>query len=87
MPHGVIILVGMATGPVGLHSANVVRKEITLKGSIVYVEEFPMAIEMLAKKAIDVSTMTSEVVPLDSYEDAFERLRRGEAIKILIQLQ
>ena len=84
-PRGVITIVGVATGPVGLQSPNVIHKEATIRGSFIYVEEFALAIEMLARQRLDLSGLTSDVVPLESFEDAFERLRQGTAVKILLQ--
>ena len=84
-PRGVVTLVGVATGPVGLRSPDVIHKEATIRGSFIYVEEFPLAIEMLARKRLDLSELTSDVVPLEYFEDAFARLRNGTAVKIMLE--
>ncbi|CAI8037650.1 Sorbitol dehydrogenase [Geodia barretti] len=50
-----------------------------------YVEEFDIAIRLLARKALDVQPLTSDVVGLEGVLDAMERLEQGKAIKILVQ--
>lgn len=84
-PHGGLALVGVAMGAVAFHSWAAIRKELHIVGSSSYAEEFDIAIGLLARKALDVLPLTTDVVPLDAYEDAFQRLTRGSAIKILAQ--
>ena len=59
---------------------------LTIRGSIIYVEEFPLAIRLLEQRAIDVETMTTKVMPLDSYEEPFRLLGQPEnVVKILLR--
>ena len=58
---------------------------MTVTGSSSYVEEFDIAIRLLARKALDVQPLTSDVVGLEGVLDAFKRLEDGSAIKILVQ--
>ena len=49
-------------------------------------EEFPLAIRMLAEESIDVQSQTTLEWPMTSYEEAFESLRSAEAsIKIVLK--
>ena len=83
--HGTLTLVGVPMGDVPLPSFRAILKEITIRTSVSNVDELDMAIELLAAKRIDVSALTSEVVPLEGVLDAMERLEQGRAIKILVQ--
>ena len=83
--HGALALLGVATSPVSFRSDIIIRKELTVTGSSSYAEEFDIAIRLLARKALDVRPLTSDVVGLEGVFDAFERLRQGTAIKILVR--
>ena len=83
--HGSLALLGVATFPVSFHSYTIIRKELTVTGSSSYAEEFDISIRLFERKALDVQPLTSEVVGLEGVLDAFGRLERGEAIKILVQ--
>ena len=80
--HGSLALLGVATFPVSFRSYTIIRKELTVTGRSGYAEEFDIAIRMLVRKALDVRSLTSDVVGLEGALDAFERLRQGTAIKI-----
>lgn len=62
------------------------RKEITIIGAhISGTEGYPVAIEMLAKKIIDVDRIITHEFSLDDYQRAFEVSRSGEkSIKVVI---
>ena len=86
LPHnGTLALLGVATFPISFRSYTIIRKELTVTGSSSYVEEFDIAIRLLARKALDVQQLTSDVVGLEGVLDAMERLEQGTAIKILVQ--
>ena len=86
LPHnGTLALLGVATFPISFRSYTIIRKELTVTGSSSYVEEFDIAIRLLARKALDVQPLTSDVVGLEGVLDAFKRLEDGSAIKILVQ--
>ena len=84
-PHGTLTLVGVPMQPVPLPSFGAITKELNIRTSVSNTDEIELAIELLAAKRLDVGALTSDVVPLDGVLDAFERLERGEAIKILVQ--
>jgi threonine dehydrogenase-like Zn-dependent dehydrogenase len=48
-------------------------------------EEFAQAVLLLASGAVDVDTLTTAVVPLERFADAFAALRQPEStMKVLI---
>jgi threonine dehydrogenase-like Zn-dependent dehydrogenase len=85
-PKGCVAVVGICPEPLELRVDELIFKEVVVKGSIIYVEEFPLAIRLLEQDEIDVETMTSDILPLESFQEGFARLHNGEdAIKIQLQ--
>ena len=86
-PGGLVVLAGVATGPINFYSVLAVTKELTVKGSIAYTKrEFEMVIDLMSHKRISVLKFLSDTVSLDEVQGAYERLTSGtdSAIKILV---
>jgi threonine dehydrogenase-like Zn-dependent dehydrogenase len=82
---GAIRLIGIAPSPPAFNSQQVLFKELRLLGGFIYVEEFPIALDLLARSAIDTETLTSMVTSIDNFADAFDALRNPETtMKVLI---
>lgn len=82
---GTIRLVGMSPRPPSFDSVQAIAKEVRILGGFIYVDEFPRAIDLLARGAVDVDTLTTAVVPLADFADAFAALREPETtMKVLI---
>ncbi|MDN6181262.1 MAG: zinc-binding dehydrogenase [Staphylococcus equorum] len=47
--------------------------------------DWPIALHLLAKGAIDVSSLVTKKVPLEKWRSAFESVMSGEEIKVMIQ--
>jgi threonine dehydrogenase-like Zn-dependent dehydrogenase len=82
-PGGILVVVGAGPDP-GLDSATILLKEITVRGSYIYTDEFDRAIELLATQQITVADLTTVVSPLPDALTAFDMLRAGEIMKALI---
>lgn len=63
----------------------ITRNELTIYGSYVGVNTFPRAIALLESGVIRPSVLLSDIVPLAQLPAAFDRLRRGDAMKIAIR--
>ncbi len=74
-----VTLVGNLAPEVPLPLQIVVTRQIRLQGSCASAGEYPQAIELMAKKQIDVSPMLSAVAPLAEGARWFERLYAREA--------
>jgi threonine dehydrogenase-like Zn-dependent dehydrogenase len=63
-----------------------INKEASILTGFIYVEEeFAQAVLLLASGAVDVDTLTTAVVPLERFADAFAALRQPEStMKVLI---
>src|ERR1700694_1520828 len=82
-PGGILVVVGAGPAP-GLDSATILLKEITVRGSYIYTDEFDRAIELLATQQITVADLTTVISPLPDALTAFDALRAGQIMKALI---
>jgi L-idonate 5-dehydrogenase len=69
-PRGVIVQIGLG-GPLTLPMGPVVSKEIELRGSFRFHEEFAWAVRCIASGAIDVTPLLTAVVPIADADSAF----------------
>jgi L-iditol 2-dehydrogenase len=83
---GTVTLVGNIDAKVELPLQAVVTRQIRLQGSAASAGEYPKAIELMATKQIDVSSLISAVEPLSKGPTAFDRLYKREPniIKIIL---
>lgn len=83
-PRGVIVQVGLGGDmPVPLQQITV--KEIDLRGSFRFHEEFATAVTLMQKGLIDVSPLITHTLPLDQAEEAFRIASdRNQAMKTQI---
>ena len=82
-PGGILVVVGAGPDP-GLDSATILLKEITVRGSYIYIDEFDRAIDLLATGQIAVADLTTVISPLPDALAAFDALHAGEIMKALI---
>jgi threonine dehydrogenase-like Zn-dependent dehydrogenase len=78
-----LVVVGAWPEP-ALDSATILLKEITVRGSYIYNDEFDRAIELLANQQIAVADLTTVISPLPDALAAFDALPAGEIMKALI---
>ena len=83
VPGGILVVVGAGPDP-GLDSATILLKEITVRGSYIYTDEFDRAIQLLATQQVAVADLTTVVSPLSDALTAFDALRAGQIMKALI---
>jgi L-idonate 5-dehydrogenase len=83
-PRGTIVAVGLGGEP-SLPLNLAVAKEIALRGSFRFDEEFGWAVGLVAKAAVDLSPLVTHTLPLTQAEDAF-RLASDRARSMKVQL-
>jgi 2-desacetyl-2-hydroxyethyl bacteriochlorophyllide A dehydrogenase len=82
-PGGILVVVG--AGPEsGFDSATILLKEIQVRGSYIYTDEFDRAIDLLATRQVLVADLTTVISPLPDALTAFDALRAGEIMKALV---
>jgi threonine dehydrogenase-like Zn-dependent dehydrogenase len=82
-PGGILVVVGAGPEP-ALDSATILLKEITVRGSYIYTDEFDRAIHLLATRQVTVADLTTVISALADALSAFDALRAGRIMKALI---
>jgi L-idonate 5-dehydrogenase len=86
-PGATIVQVGIGNGEMSVPMNLVVAKEITLRGTFRFHEEFAAAVHFLSSGAIDVRPLLTEIVPLSDAVRAFELAAdRSRAMKVQLAL-
>ncbi|MEM9043586.1 MAG: L-idonate 5-dehydrogenase [Pseudomonadota bacterium] len=83
-PRGVVMQLGLG-GDMPVPVQTLTAKELDLRGSFRFHEEFTTAVEMMQKGLIDVSSLITHTIPLDEAEMAFQIANdRSRAMKAQI---
>lgn len=85
-PNGQITKVGWGPQPLGFSLDPLVQKNITLQGS--FSHNWPIwekVIILLANGSLDVEPIIGGVWPITSWEEAFEKMHRGEIVKSVLK--
>ena len=81
-PQGVLVLKSTFHGGTPIDAARIVVDEIRVVGS--RCGRFAPAIDLLARKAVDVESLIDDVVSLDRAEEAMRRAARPGVLKLLL---
>jgi D-xylulose reductase len=82
---GTFVQAGMGQGEMGFPIVDVALKEISVKGSFRYKEgDYRLAVELVAQGKVDVKQLVTRRFEFAQAERAFEEMRKGEGIKVLI---
>lgn len=82
-PGGALVLKSTFHGATGFDASRVVVEELQVIGS--RCGRFAPALELLARGAVDVTSLVSEVLPLSRGEYALERARTPGVLKVLLE--
>ncbi|MFQ5898652.1 MAG: zinc-binding dehydrogenase [Candidatus Methylomirabilia bacterium] len=83
-PGGRVVLTGLPHEPSRVHFFGVVRRELTLVGSMIYRDEFPEAMRLLRDGAVSVGPLVTHKFPLEAIEEAFTAHRQPDSIKVAV---
>ena len=83
-PGGRVVLTGLPHEASTVNFFSVVRREISIVGSMIYREEFPEAIRLLAEGKVRVEQIVTHRFPLDRIQEAFVAHRSPHAIKVSV---
>lgn len=83
-PGGRVVLVGLPHEPSRVEFFWVVRRELTLIGSMIYQDEFPEAMRLVRDGAVTVGPLVTHRFPLEAIQDAFTAHRQPDAIKVAV---
>lgn len=83
----IVILAAYPPTPPAFDLLGVMFNELTVIGSRIYTDaDIEGAIDLIGRAEVPVDELITAVVELDEAPTAFERLRRGAAVKILVRL-
>ena len=83
-PGGRIVLTGLPHEPSSLSFFPVVRREISIAGSMIYQDEFAEAVRLLASGSVRADPLVTHRFPLADIGAAFAAHRTPEAIKVAV---
>jgi L-idonate 5-dehydrogenase len=83
-PRSVLIQLGLG-GNISVPQNMIVSKEIEIRGSFRFHEEFGLAVDMINKRRVDLSPLLTEVIPMSEVKRAFDLASdRSKAMKVQI---
>lgn len=83
-PGGRVVLTGLPHGPAPLAVFSMVRREITLVGSMIYQDEFPEALRLVASGAVRTRPLVTHRFGLDAVDAAFAAHEEPASIKVTL---
>lgn len=86
---GCVLVLALFMEPVAVNMFEALVKEITIKPTLAYANEFPQVIDMMATKRIDVEKVITNRTQLENIvEDGIEKLLNDKAeAKILVKMK
>jgi L-idonate 5-dehydrogenase len=81
-PRGILVQLGLG-GNIAVPQTLVVSKEIEIRGSFRFHEEFALAVDLINRRRVDLKPLLTEVLSLDQAEKAFQLAGdRSRAMKV-----
>ncbi|GCB76464.1 hypothetical protein scyTo_0019144, partial [Scyliorhinus torazame] len=84
---GVLVLIGLGNTNTTAPLIAVTTRELDVRGIFRYCNTWPTAINMLASQMVDVKPMITHRFPLDQAIEAFELVKKGTALKVIVQCE
>lgn len=85
-PRATIVVLGLPGKDQPIPVDMVVRKELQIKGSLIYTDEFPETLEILKSGRIQTKVLTTEKVPLDEIDRVLRDFASPTRIKMLVKI-
>jgi L-iditol 2-dehydrogenase len=86
-PGGRIVLTGLPPEPTPVVFFSVVRREVSIAGSMIYQDEFPEAMRLVAAGAVHTRPLVTHRFPLDAIDEAFAAHRQPDSIKVAVSMR
>ena len=84
-PGGRVVLTGLPHEPTPVTFFSVVRREVTIAGSMIYQDEFPDAMRLVAAGTVRTRPLITHWFGLDAIGEAFAAHRQPESIKVAVR--
>lgn len=85
-PGGRVVLTGLPHEPTSVSFFSVVRREITLTGSMIYQDEFPEALRLVDSGAVQTTPLITHRFGLDRIGEAFAAHADPSSIKVALEI-
>lgn len=85
-PGGRVVLTGLPHEPTSLTFFSVVRREVTLTGSMIYQDEFGEAVRLIATGGVRAAPLLTHRFGLDAIADAFLAFSDPAAVKVTVTI-
>jgi 2-desacetyl-2-hydroxyethyl bacteriochlorophyllide A dehydrogenase len=85
-PGGRVVLTGLPHEPTSVSFFSVVRREITLTGSMIYQDEFPEALRLVESGAVQTTPLITDRFGLDRIGEAFAAHADPSSIKVALEI-
>ncbi|XP_013365770.1 PREDICTED: sorbitol dehydrogenase isoform X2 [Chinchilla lanigera] len=82
---GTLVLVGLGAEMINVPLVHAAVREVDIKGVFRYCNTWPMAISMLAAKAVNVKPLVTHRFPLEKALEAFETSKKGVGVKVMLK--
>lgn len=83
-PGGRVVLTGLPHEPASVQFFWLVRREIEVRGSMIYQREFGEALRLLAEEAVETAPLVTHRFPLHRIEEALLAHRHPDAMKVAV---
>ncbi|MDF1535226.1 MAG: alcohol dehydrogenase catalytic domain-containing protein [bacterium] len=83
-PGGRIALLGLPGPDHPVSTTQIVRKELSINGSMIYTDEFPGVLELLESRQIDPTPLISDVIGLEELDSAIKNFHAPDRLKVLV---
>jgi len=85
-PGGRVVLTGLPHEPTSVSFFSVVRREVTLTGSMIYQDEFPEALRLVHRGTVRTAPLITHRFSLDRIGEAFAAHTDPSSIKIALEI-
>lgn len=83
-PGGRVVLTGLPHEPARVAAFWLVRREIEVRGSMIYRDEFGAALDLLARGLVAARPLVTHRFPLERIHEAFAAHRQPDAVKVAV---
>ncbi len=85
-PGATIVVLGLPGQEHAVSTVLIVRKELTIKGSMIYTTEIPESIELLSKGVINTEALVSSIIPVEGLQEALDNFAAPSRMKTLVKI-
>jgi 2-desacetyl-2-hydroxyethyl bacteriochlorophyllide A dehydrogenase len=85
-PGGRVVLTGLPHEPTSVAFASLVKREVTVTGSMIYQDEFPEAVRLVAEGLVRTRALVTHRFELDAIAEAFAAHRDPASVKVALRI-